>query len=344
MATISTDGEERRSRSLFGPIVLVAIGAYFLLNKLGLVEGLHWWSVLRFWPLFLVFLGLNIIAQQAPRPFGPLLSAVVALAAVTVFGYLLFFGADGIRGNRWGLFSGDFQTEAISFPAGDLARAAVHITTVPPGVDVEALDGRDELIAGTVTYQGDLVFETDRRGDEATVTLKSEGSDGWFFNPANWGEPREGERWQIGLNRHVPLELTLDVNAGIGDVDLSQLQLAALALTTNAGGAEVMLPGGNYDGQVTVNAGSLTLTLPGQGRQSFDMSVNAGSLSLVLPTSIEARIEGHSSLGDLNIDDDRFELVSDEDGREVWQTAGYQGATDRIDLSIEISAGSANVK
>ncbi len=51
---------ERRPNSLFGPIVLIAIGLFFLLNQTNMLTDLYWLDVLRLWPLLLVFLGLNM--------------------------------------------------------------------------------------------------------------------------------------------------------------------------------------------------------------------------------------------------------------------------------------------
>lgn len=83
---------ERRHTSLFGPIALIAIGLFFLLNRLNPISDLYWLDVLRLWPLLLVFLGLNVLALQAPRPYDSLFSGGIALAAVVVFGFVLLHG------------------------------------------------------------------------------------------------------------------------------------------------------------------------------------------------------------------------------------------------------------
>jgi hypothetical protein len=81
--------------SLFGPIALIAIGLFFLFNRFNLLTDLYWLDVLRLWPLLLVFLGLNVLALQAPRPYTSLFSGLISLAAVLVFGYVLLNGLAG---------------------------------------------------------------------------------------------------------------------------------------------------------------------------------------------------------------------------------------------------------
>ena len=83
---------KQRGSSMFGPIVLIAVGAVWLLSNFNLLPPLNWSSVIRLWPLLLIFGGLNMIVRQAPRPFGGLLSALIGLIAVGVFASVLLFG------------------------------------------------------------------------------------------------------------------------------------------------------------------------------------------------------------------------------------------------------------
>lgn len=49
-----------RSRSLFLPLLLIGIGAYFLLSRMGLMPQLsHWLN--QWWPVALIALGLVML-------------------------------------------------------------------------------------------------------------------------------------------------------------------------------------------------------------------------------------------------------------------------------------------
>ncbi len=74
---------EKRLTSLFGPILIIAVGLFFLFNRLNPLTDFHWLDMLRLWPLFLIFLGLDLLASHAPRPYASFLSGFVAVAAVT---------------------------------------------------------------------------------------------------------------------------------------------------------------------------------------------------------------------------------------------------------------------
>jgi hypothetical protein len=338
-------GERRQQPSLFGPIVLIAIGLYFLLSNLNLISGLHWWDVLRLWPLLLIFLGLNILAQQAPRPYGTLLSALVALVAVGVLGIVLVVGLDR-AGPGWfdRIGQSEWQTQPIAFTADDVQTAAIDIQVGPPGVDVEALTDSRNLIEGTVTYADDLLFDTQVAGGRATVDIAPRGAGNWFFVPRRWPNFDGAERWQLGLSPRVPMALSLSSDAGSSRLDLRDLTLSELTAAANAGVVALLLPGGDYDATLAVNAAAAEITLPEDGRHTIELSVNAGSATLTLPAAMAARVEVNQSLSTFSAENSGLRRLSGDGDKEVWVTAGYAAADDRIDLLVDISVGSVAIQ
>jgi hypothetical protein len=333
--------KERRPGSLFGPIVLIAIGLFFLFNHTNMLTDLYWLDVLRLWPLLLVFLGLNILALQAPRPYASLFSSVIALVAVVLFGLVLLNGLGGtpLRGR---LGTGEWQTKPIHFRAADVKTAVYNIVIGPPGADLYALEDSNDLLAGTITYQDDYLFETNVAGGEATIRLAPQNnSEEWVFLPDYWREFGEDHRWQLGLNGNVPADLTLEAVAGSSELDLRNLQLDSLTLTVSAGDTELLLPGGDYDAHLITNAGSNEITLPENGRHAINLEVNAGSVTLHLPSDMALHVEVDRALGSFSANDAGLRQV---DGQEnVWETADYNTATNRLDLTIHIAVGSVAI-
>ena len=248
----------RRSGSLFGPIILIAIGVFFLMDNLNLLPDLHWSVVLRLWPLLLIALGVNLIVRQAPPPVGTLLSGLVAVATVAFFGWLLVAGdALGLAGAATGR---DVSREEVSFPAGDLESALVEINFSEFPSRVNALSDSPNLIEGTILHRGQVVFDTERSGDEVAVRLSTEraGDDPFFWiNPANWFDMGTEDRWQIGLNPQVPMVLQLEMSSGSAELDLSALSLSALSVDGSSGSVDLQLPGGDYTGTYDVSSGSV---------------------------------------------------------------------------------------
>ncbi|HEX6384709.1 MAG TPA: DUF5668 domain-containing protein [Anaerolineae bacterium] len=345
MSDSREEKRRRRNPSLFAPIVLIAIGVYFLLQNMGVMSGLNWIAALQLWPLLLIFIGINIIVRQAPRPLGTLLSALVGLTAVAVFGYVLLFGEGHPLLARLGVTGrSDYQTETIEFAAEDIESAVIDIDFDAPGGHLYALEDSANLIEGTVSTIGDLTFDTDVSGGRATVTLNDRNSGFFWFNPGNWGDVTGANRWEIGLNPNVPLDLRLDAGSGAVSFDLSQLTLNDLFLDSGSGSVELLLSAGEYDVVHNAGSGSTRLTLPGEGQVTAEIDGGSGSLVLFLPASMAARVEVDGGSGSFN-PDDRFTLVSGErDGDGVWETPNYEDARDQLNLILDIGSGSVRIE
>ena len=347
MSDYSKD-HRRKSRSMFGPIVLIAIGVYFLLSNLGMVSSPNWTAVMQLWPLWLIFAGVNIIAQQAPRPFGGFLSGLVGLTAVAAFGYVLLFSEENALLTRLGIRATptvEKQVEEISFRPEDASSAVVEINFNSAGANVHGLEDSSDLIAGTVSYTGELVFDTRESDGRANVYLDTRTGDDWvvWLNPSNWDGFEQDDRWQIGLNPAYETDLRLDSASGSIDADLSELLLSRFKLDSASGSTAVSLPEGEYDVDVNAASGSLQLTFPENGRLDTKIDGASGSITLYVPQSMEARVEINDGSGSFH-PDGRFELIDgDRDGDGTWQTAGYEDAGSRIEFKIDIASGSVQI-
>ncbi len=334
----------RQSRSLFGPLLLIAIGVYFLLRNLGWVSPeLHWGAVLPLWPLLLVLLGINIIVQQLPRPLGSFLSGMVGVAAIVVFGYVLFFGVSHPLLQRLGVReeTAVWQQDSVAFSREGVKTAVIHLNFDNPSAHLSALSDSPNLIQGDISYLGDLQFETDVSNGRADVMLDVRSKPSQWLNPANW-DSKAAKPWQISLSPSVPLDLTLDISNGSGDFDLSKLTLESLALEGGNGSMDVMLPGGVYEVAVNGGNGGIELTVPENGGQTIQVDGDNGMMTVHLPPSVEARVEFDGGNGSLNVTD-RFELVQGDRKNGVWETAVYGNAPHQVELIINGGNGSIRI-
>lgn len=339
----TTGAPQRHTPSLFGPIVLIAIGLYFLANNLGVAPQLHWGAALRLWPLFLVFAGLNVITRQMSRPLGSLLSAFVALLAMGVFGVVLFF-ADQIPAlARFSGSEGTFQTETISFPASEVNTAEIAINFDAPKATIFGLSDSSDLISGEVSYQGELIFEHAVQQGNAVINLETHTiNDAWldWLNPSNWSG--DVSQWRIGLSPRVPTDLALDFASGSIEADLSRLNLTALTVDGSSGSAKLMLPNGDYTMDYDSSSGAVEITLPERGRATLNIEGSSGSVTLLLPDSMALRVVVDGSNGSFQ-PGNRLEQVGSEDDNEIWQTDDYASATNRLNMRLDMSSGSIRI-
>lgn len=328
---------KRHSQSLFAPLVLIAAGVLFLLDNLDLIPPLDWSSLLRFWPLLLIFLGLNLLVVQFRRPIGTFLSLLVGLAAIATFGYLLLAGAPEQVAGR-DLSGPDAQAFAVSIPADGVDEAEIRLNLTNYASSVSA-SGGEALVSGTIWTTGEPVIESEVDQGAAEVTLGERTSASSFFNPFGWVGSDEPREWAFVLNHDIPTDLRVDVGNGSLDADLVGMTLARLEIEGGNGSASAILPAGSYEVSVEGDNGSLRLTLPDDGRQRIELDGGNGSARVYLPDGVQARIEFDEGNGSVSADE-RFEQVSGDDERGALETAGYEEGSGVL---LRVNSGNGSI-
>src|SRR5258708_36829809 len=76
-----------RNDKLIPGMILVMIGAIFLLNNFGYIH-FHWFNLFHLWPIFLVIAGVNLVFANNRSAWATILkiSVVVAGFALLIFG------------------------------------------------------------------------------------------------------------------------------------------------------------------------------------------------------------------------------------------------------------------
>lgn len=194
------------------------------------------------------------------------------------------------------------------------ARARVRVHHGAGRLRVQA--GTQPGLLASGSFAGGLTARTRREGDLLDADLSPETDPVAFITPWNWG-PGGAYDWDLSLTDAVPLELEFETGASESSLDLSGLRVNRLAVKTGAS--------------------STTVTLPGRPVGTCAVRVEAGAASIVaaVPTGVEAFVRSESGLAEVHIDRTRYLPVPGG-----YQTAGYAGATDRLEIKVNIGAAS----
>lgn len=336
--------KRHRGRSLFAPIMLIAAGTFFLLSNLGVISQLNWSYLWSFWPLLLIFIGLNMLVTQARAPLGTFLSLLVSLTAVAVFGYLLVSGPNGALTRSLGIEAdaAPLIEQPIAVPVDGAQSAEVRLDFGDLPGNVGAGSNDQLLVDGTIWTRGDLVLEEQHDGDSASVAIGENAEFVNFLNPANWLGKTDDHAWQLDLNRDILLDLQIDTSNGATTLDLDDLQLTDLLIEAANGSVTAAMPDGDYDGQISGGNGALQITLPVSGRQNWRMETGNGSMHLLLPQGVPARVDYQTGNGAVSVDD-RFDHVEGDAHDGVYETADYEPGGDGIVLHLESGNGSIQI-
>jgi hypothetical protein len=208
------------------------------------------------------------------------------------------------------------EAEQLALPLEGAGRARISLRHGAGRVIVTGGAGPSELLSGA--FGGGVEYRTRREGDSLDVELRVPRVD-WFPAPWMWGPGRERE-WSFRLNDGVPLALGLRTGANDMRLDLSSTRVTDLRLDTGASSTEILLPAQ-------------------AGRTRVDVRAGAASLTLRVPDGVAARIRAAGGASDFDVDRARFPRA---DGS--YQSADYDTAPNRVEITIQIGAGSVEIR
>jgi hypothetical protein len=305
---------------LYWGVFLVAMGAVLVVADLDGVDDRVLLDALRLWPLAVLAIGVGLVLRRtrynvAGGVLGAALPGLVLGGAFAVGPQIPDCGAGGEPSSfitREGRFDG------------------------PATINVET--GCGELVVTTTPGDGWLL----NAGNTADRTPRIEASgnsltidDGRSHDWRSFNDGRDV--WRLSLPTTAVNDLSLTVNSGSGDIDLTGAQLGDLDLTTNAGQATLDLTDTTLSSMsVSVNAGQLSIDLPSAADVTGSIAVNAGGVDLCVPDGVGLRVAHTTVLGSTSVN-------GVEQGDGDWQSPNYASADHHADLTVTANLGSVNI-
>ena len=279
------------------PLLLITFGAVLLLVQLGALPADGITRLLSLWPLLLVMLGIEIIAERTMPNAGGRIVAAVLIGLIALLGFAwAFAGSPFVFGGVRGDITGPAAASGNSSMVVNAGGARVHVTAAAAGAPLYSVSYDVRSVAPEVTNTGGAV----------TVTTRGQG----------WGMlQNRADRLDIALNPDVAWSVELNVGAAETQVDLAGLDIGSVRMNAGAG-------------QVTLHLGQPSGTVP------IDIRGGALSATIEVPTGAEARVVSTGAISSFQ---------GPDGATSGWSTAGYAGAADRYEVTIEAAASSIRV-
>jgi len=307
---------KRGYRSLFWPMLFIGVGTAWLLLNIGVFTGANIAVAFQLWPLIFVGIGLDLIFGRK----SPTRGATIGLTFVGFVLALMYVGPSMGLGKSAERNNTQFELPLDGAESLDL--------TIDAGIDnvtIRPLDDSNNLIEGDVWHYGELTVDSNADGPEKKVEIE-QGKMGISFNLGE--ENPDDTGWNLNLNPSVAL--TVDFNGGVGEtvMDLGSFDLTDVKLDMGVGSIQLTLPVPRQDYAVDINGGvgDVVLDVPDNTAVQVDVSTGVGDVNF--PSSY-AQIEGE-------------EGFIGEDG--VWQTEGFESATNRIFITFDGGVGSLDIR
>ncbi len=302
-------------------LLLITIGVIFFLLNYDILSWSFWFHVADLWPLILILAGIGLLFSRR-IPF----SAVLLVFLLSMVGYSMVMGDKPIPGQMNNLLhTGATESKQINVPLpSDVKKARVNLKLGGAKVSVAALDsGVSEPQLMTGNYQGTkqsdavgrevLGLGTQQSGDTLDVTLSS----------TSFGKNSDAIKWsdlELNLSKKVHYDLDMSAGAINGTMDLSNLLVDNLKISTGASNFELEFgdTGIATHGEIDSGASKLTLVIP----------ENVG---------VTIRLKGVATSTNFM----RSGLLLDN---KSWASPKYAEALTKIDLDISMAAGSVQLE
>ena len=296
-----------KPRSLFGPLLLIAIGVIWLLTRSGSIPSSNLWALTHIWPYLLIAAGLGLILRAYWRYSNLLMDVVVIGGVVLAILFAPALGWDSpsvtmftFDGNRFTgpsePGSGNVITETREiedFHAIEVDYPAQVFVTQGSAVSVE-IEAEDNFLPGLQTrvQDGTLNIFYDVTGDAAVV------------NPSKAVKVRIVVKELDDVSVDSAGGLTLEgINtdalrvsvSGAGNLELKDIDVRELSVDLS--GAGNMAASGNAD--------DFNLTMSGfgsfNGRELHNKTAavelsGAGGATVWVDDALDARISGAGSI------------------------------------------------
>ncbi len=294
----------RPQTSLFGPLLLIAVGVVFLLNNMGILPWDIWLRLLRLWPLLIIGAGLDLLIGRKTI-LGSLISTAILFALLIGGFWLLSTRAEG----------GDMAVREIYRSTGDAQTARIEIAMGIGQLHIGASE-TDALIDGTIKLpkNQDIEERFEVRDGQARYVLRAD--DSWF--PDSWSHTGTEQVWQLALGREIPI--ALEVDAGVGDAMLNLERLNLTGLKVNSG------------------MGKATITLPQRGRFKAVVNGGIGQVIIEVPRGLAVRIRTDIGIGNVTVPTE-YQRQGDD-----YVSPEYKSTDPGIELTIKNGIGKIIVR
>jgi len=169
----------------------------------------------------------------------------------------------------------------------------------------------NQLLSGNVS--GRIEQSASLYGETLDVQLGI--SPDWMFP---FGGDNDAE-WELLLNRNVPISLRIHSGAAKSEINLRDLLVTDLELSTGASKTDLTLPAA---------AGTTTVKV----------ELGAASLDIVVPQQVAARVRVEQGAAAIEVDTRRFPYANG-----IYESADFSMAQNRADITVQAGAGKVAV-
>ena len=313
------DSRHNRADITFG-VILIGIGALFLLNTFDIIGYNVWHLLSRSWPLFLILIGLNILVRQTKIWW------ITPLLLVIVFVSLLFpHPRNIIYWNLVGRPARQVENHTETLDSQMMFDPEIDIMDIHLRVDAGRIDisHLDDEMGEEEEKLYDLSFEY--REEQPEIDYEFDSSEGLGILSVHQRQRFQLEEIDIinhaslALNDRIPYRLNIESGAGHYELDFSRVQIDDLEI--NSGVSDLSITFGEYSSEVEISSG-------------------ASNMNFDIPAGVGFRIDTENVVSNDNFEEMGLEEVDPN----TFETEDFAAQEHQIHVVLSSPASNINVE
>ena len=298
---------------------LIFIGTIALLHNFHVID-FNFWAVLKYWPILIISVGINLIFQNKSNGGSILFLANVILCLFLTYQGLTsnerLFNWEFSNNNNWELpnkkkasknTANDLNN--MNVPYQNVDKAKLELNLGAASVHVNHAENDFLVFASSSSGIAGLKIESAIKDKTAELTLNTLGKD---------STTRKNDHIQISLHNKPVWDYTFNMGAAAFDADLSAYKIDQMEI--NAGAADVRLK----------------LGMPYQAITAIEINAAASSTRIDIPKEAACKVETTSFLSANKLKD--F-IKTDNDHR----TENYDRADKKYHIIVNGAANSLKI-
>jgi hypothetical protein len=333
------DNTSFRYRSFFWPILLIGVGALWLLASSGLLPQGNWLTLLRYWPILLIGVGLDLLIGRRNPFFSAIIAVGVLAVAVALILYLPPTPATSLE---------DVITDRYSEPLDEATSAEIDLdlslgsSTIRAGMDPEILFDAEITHVGTMEYR---TSGTARK----EISMRERGPN---FNMGFLDilDNEEDLRWDIDLSTAIPIYLNITGGVGDANLDFSDIQVSGINLDAGVGDVVLQLPATNskYEARVESGVGDVQIQIEADADIEMTLDGGVGNVTIILPLDAAVHLDAETGIGSIHVPSRLVRVSAGDEGfigeEGEWETSNYTSAAHKITITFDGGVGDLNIQ
>ncbi|NLM52637.1 MAG: DUF4097 domain-containing protein [Firmicutes bacterium] len=297
----------KATRIFFG-IVVVIIGALWLLSNFNLITVSTLLELWRYWPLLLILWGLLLLLHKDSTEragWWGLFFLVGVVILIVIMGFVFMFSPWFSHFSRRGRHVRTIDTAIENIYAAERMRLELKLQT---GELLLSAHNGEPLVAMQIQAVEEPKITHRQYGKLAEI----------FVEDQELKLENQVSRWHFSLPKNVPAEIICHIGATDANLDLTELPVEKFEMHTGAGDLTVKLP---------------------QINSEIDIHTGAANVLIYIPQNVGVRLKADGAL--LNVDG-KNSVISLGDRR--YESKDLEGKEAIVDINVAAAAGSITLR